>query len=126
MLKGLFSPLHLLIVLVMALILFVVPLLLVFRLARWLDKRLQLRPGVRVSFVAVALGGITAFVASAILTLPLIIYVMVKYDLLRAPSGPAAAAYSIQSSAWLYGTVAIGIGCYVVGGYIAARIAKHD
>ncbi|HET9409816.1 MAG TPA: hypothetical protein VFO39_21450 [Candidatus Sulfotelmatobacter sp.] len=126
MLEGLFRPLHLLILLVVAVILFGVPLLLIFRLAQWLDKRLQLRKGVRISFVAVALGGITAFVASAILTLPVIIYVIVRYDLLHAPEGSAATAYSIHSSAWLYGALAIGIGCYVVGGYIAARIAKHD
>jgi hypothetical protein len=126
MLEGFFSLTHLLILLFVAVIVFGIPLLLVFRLARWWDKRLQLRPGVRVSFVAVTLGGITAFVVSAILTIPVFIYVMVRHDLLHAPEGSAATAYSIHLGAWLYGMLAISMGCSVLGGYIAARIAKHD
>jgi hypothetical protein len=120
----LFSPLHLLILLFIALIVFGIPLLLVFLLARWLDKR---RPGVRVSFVGVAIGGITDVVASGLLGIPLVIYVMVKYDLLHAPEGSAAIAASIHSNAWLYGLqLTIGLGCSVLGGYVAASIAKHD
>src|ERR1700690_3317655 len=118
------SPLHLLILLFSALIVFGIPLLLVFLLARWLDKH---RPGARVSFVGVAIGGITDVVASSLLAIPLVIYVTVKYDLLHAPGGSAAIAASIHSSAWLYGLqLAIGLGCSVLGGYIAARTAKHD
>jgi len=49
MLEGLFNPLHLLLLIFIALIIFGIPLLLVFLLARWLDKRLQRRPGVRLS-----------------------------------------------------------------------------
>jgi hypothetical protein len=45
MLEGLFSPLHLVILVLVALTVFGIPLLLVFLLARWLDKRLQRRPG---------------------------------------------------------------------------------
>jgi hypothetical protein len=125
MLEGLFNLAHLLIMLLSALFVFGIPLVLVFRLARRLDKRLQIRPGVRVSFVAVVLGGITACVASTILTLPFVIYVMVKYDPLHAPEGSAARAFSVYSIGWLY-ALAIGFGCSVVGGYIAARVAKHD
>ena len=97
MLEGLFSPLHLLIVLLVALIVFGIPLLLIFLLARWLDKRLQSRPGVRVSLVGVVIGGITDVVSSSILAIPVVIYVMVKYDLSHAPN-PSAAIASSRSS----------------------------
>ncbi len=127
MLEGLFSPLHLLILLFSALIVFGIPLLLLFLLARWLDKRLKRRPGVRVSILGVVIGGITDVVASSLLAIPLVIYVVVKNDLLHAHKGSAAIASSIHSSAWLYGLqLAIGLGCSVLGGYVAAWIAKHD
>src|ERR1700730_16739332 len=125
--EGLFSPLHLLILLFSALIVFGIPLLLLFLLARWLDKRLQRRPGARVSFVGVVIGGIVDVFASSLLALPLVIYVMVRYELLDAPKGSAAIASSIHSSAWLYGLqLAIGLACSALGGYVAAWIAKHN
>lgn len=127
MLEGLFSPLHLVILVLMALIVFGLPLLIVFLLARWLDRRLQRRPGVRVSILGIVMGGITDVVSSSILAMPVIIYVMVKHDLFHAPNGSAAIASLIHSSAWLYGLqLTIGIGCSVLGGYVAAWIAKHD
>ena len=59
--------------------------------------------------------------------MPVVIYVMVKHDLLHAPNGSAAIASLIHSSAWLYGLqLTIGLGCSVLGGYVAAWIAKHD
>jgi hypothetical protein len=127
MLEGVFSPWHLLLLLFTALIIFVVPPLLIFLLARWLDKRLLHRAGVRVSAVAVAIGGITDVVASTVLGIPLAIYFVVKYGLFHAPTGSAAIASSIHLSGPLYGLqLAIGLGCSVLGGYVAARIAKHD
>ena len=127
MFEGLFSPLHLLTLLFVALIVFGIPLLLIFLLARWLDKRLQRRPGVRVSIVSIVVGGITDVVASTVLALPLVIYVMVKYDPLHPAKGPAPIASSIHSSAWLYGLqLGIGLGCSGLGGYVAAWMAKHD
>jgi hypothetical protein len=127
MLEGLFSPLHLLLLIFIALIIFGIPLLLVFLLARWLDKRLQRRPGVRVSIVSIVIGGITDVVASTVLALPVVIYVMVKYDLLHSAKGPAAIASTIHSSAGLYGLqLGIGLACSVLGGYVAAWMAKHD
>jgi len=125
--EGVFTPLHLLILLFSALIVFGIPLLLVFLLARWLDKNLQRRPGVRVSVVGIAIGGITDVVTSGLLGIPLVIYAMVKYDLLNAPQGSAAVASSIHANGWLYGLqLAIGLGGSVLGGYVAAWIAKHD
>jgi len=125
MLEGLFS--HLLVVVLVALIVFGLPLLVVILSARWLDKRLQSRPGVRVSILGVVIGGITDVVSSSVLALPVVIYVMVKYDLFHAPNGAAAISSTIHSSAWLYGLqLTIGLGCSVLGGYVAAWIAKHD
>jgi hypothetical protein len=127
MLERLFSPLHLLILVLVPLIVFGIPLLIVFLLARWLDKRLQTRPDVRVSIVGIVIGGITDVVSSSLLAIPAVIYVMVKYDLLHVPNAPAAIASSIHSNPWLYGLqLTIGLGCSVLGGYVAAWIAKHD
>ena len=125
MLEGLFQPLHLLLLLSIALV-SSTPLLLVFLLARWLDKRLQHRPGIKVSFVGVATGGITDVVASSLLAFPLVIYIVVNYKPSPAPGGSAAIASVFHSSIWMYGQLAIGLGCAVLGGYVAARIAKHD
>jgi hypothetical protein len=87
---------------------------------------MQRRPGARVSIVGVLIGGIVDVGASGLLGIPLVVYVMVRHDLLHAHQGSAAASI-IHSSAWLYGMqLAIGVGCSVLGGYVAARIAKHD
>jgi len=127
MLDESFGLIHLLILFFVAVIIVGLPLLLVFILARWLDQRAQSRPNVKVSFVAVLIGGLTDVVSSSIFAIPVVIYAMVKYDLLHAPNNSALIASSIHSSAWLYGLqLTIGMGCSVLGGYVAARIAKHD
>ncbi len=97
--EGLFNPLHLLLVFFVALIIFGIPSLLVFLLARWLDKRLQRRPGIRVSIVSIVVGGITDVVSSGVLALPVIIYVMVKYDFANSAQRSSAIASMIHSSA---------------------------
>jgi hypothetical protein len=123
----LFRPLHLLIILLVAFIIFGLPLLVVLLLVRWLDKWQQRQPSARVSIAGVVIGGITDLVSSSILGIPLVIYVMVKFDLLHAPGGPAAITSAIHSTGWLHGLeLTIGLVCSVLGGYVAARIAKHD
>jgi len=125
--EGFFSPWHLLILVVVALIIFGIPLLILFLLARWLDKRVQGRSGLRVSILGVVTGGIADVVLSSLLTIPVVIYVIVKYNLLHSPNGSAAIASSIHSSPLLYGLqLTIGLGCSVLGGYVAAWIARHD
>ena len=121
----LFSPLHLAILLFIALI-FGAPLLVLFLLAQWLDKGLQRRSGIKVSFRGVVVGGIVDVVASGLLGVPLVIYVMLKHDLLHSPPSSAAITSALHASG-LYGLqLAIGLSCSVLGGYIAASIAKHD
>jgi hypothetical protein len=122
-----FSPLHLLILLFSALIVFGIPLLLVFLLAKWWDKSLQRRPGIRVSIFGIAMGGITDVVATNILAIPVIVYVMVKFDLLHTSHDPSALTNAIHASPMLYGLqLLIGFACSVLGGYVAAWISKHD
>jgi hypothetical protein len=113
----LFRPLHLLIILLVAFIIFGLPLLVVLLLVRWLDKWQQRQPSARVSIAGVVIGGITDVVSSSILGVPLVIYVMVKFDLLHAPGGPAAITSAIHSTGWLHGLeLTIGLVCSVLGG----------
>jgi hypothetical protein len=119
MLERLFSPLHLLVVLFIALIVFGILLLLVLRLATWLNNKFPRGPGQRVSIAGVVMGGITAVFAASVLALPVLIYLQMK--------GSAAIASAIDSGGWLYWLqLAIGFGCSGLGGYVAAWIAKHD
>jgi hypothetical protein len=126
MLEGLFNPLHLLLMLILVALVCGLPLLLVFLIARWLDKSRQHRPGIRVSFVGVATGGITDVVASGLFAIPLVIYLVAIRNPLPAPGGVSCNRPVIHSSVWTYGQLAIGLRCSVLGGYVAARIAKHD
>jgi hypothetical protein len=124
--EGFFSPLHILIVLFSALIVLGLPLLAVLLLVRWANKRQQPQPGTRISIPGVLIGGITDVVSSSILGVPLVIYVTVKFDLLNSPRGHDITSM-IHATPWLYGLqLAIGLGCSVLGGYVAAWIAKHD
>lgn len=125
--EGFLSPWHLLILAVVALIIFGIPLLLVFLLVRWLDRHLQARPGVRVSVAGVVTGGITGVLLSNLFVIPVVIYVVVRYDVFHAADGGAAIVSLIDSNPWLYGWVlTTGLGYSLLGGYVAAFIAKHD
>lgn len=125
MLDRFFSPLHLLVLIFIPVLIVIPPLLLIYLLARWFDRRSE--SNVKISVLAVAIGGISDVVLSTLLAIPVIIYVMIKYDLLHAPHGAAAIASTIGSSAWLYGLqLIVGMAGSVLGGYIAARLAKHN
>jgi len=83
----------------------------------------------RISIKGVLLGGITDVVATNIFAIPLIIYVMTRFDWSHTPKDQLGAAIiaALHGSALLY-TVQflIGAGCSILGGYVAARLAKHD
>jgi hypothetical protein len=84
----------------------------------------------KVSFKGVLVGGITDIIASTILALPIIVYVMLtKIDLGHLPSnqvGPAITA-ALHANGLLFASVTlIGMGCSILGGYVGARLAKHD
>jgi hypothetical protein len=83
----------------------------------------------KASAKGVLLGGITDVVSTNILAIPLVIYVMVKFDLVNSSKEQAQAHVIdlIHASPSLFATqLVIGVGCSMLGGYVAARIAKRD
>jgi hypothetical protein len=93
-------------------------LVLVLHLARWPDRKFPLRPWQRVSIAGLVIGGITPICAPIILAIPLVIYFEIAPPK-EGSSGPNGWLYWL-----LYST--IGLGRFAFGGYVAARIAKHD
>jgi hypothetical protein len=82
----------------------------------------------KISFKGMLVGGVTDTVATVILTFPLIVYVITTElnDTLRDPLQVAVVA-AIRADPLLYGLQSlIGLACSVLGGYVAARVAKHD
>lgn len=61
--------------------------------------------------------------------IPLAVYALSKVDVAHTPKdqlGPAIAAVS-HGTPWLYGTqLLVGLTCSVLGGYVAAWLAKRD
>jgi hypothetical protein len=83
----------------------------------------------KVSVKAVLIGGVADIVLSAVLGIPLVIYVIASTGISRLPKEQmqAAAVSAIHGNAGLYAIqLIIGLGCSVLGGYIAARLAQHD
>ena len=83
----------------------------------------------RVSLKAIILGGISDIVATNILVVPLLVYVM--HDLMKTETSSAQlstdAGLLLQSN-MTYFTIAMilgGVGS-IIGGYVAAWIADHD
>ena len=84
----------------------------------------------KLSFKGVLVGGITDIVASNLLAIPIIVYLMLtKIDLAHLPSNqitPAiTAALHANGPLFTLGTL-LGMGCSILGGYVGARLAKHD
>jgi hypothetical protein len=85
----------------------------------------------KISIRGVVVGGVIDIVATVILTLPLVVAYAIPTeltgtlkDLLQAQTAVMA---TIRASPFLYGLQsAIGLACSVLGGYVAARVAKHD
>jgi hypothetical protein len=83
----------------------------------------------RVSIKGVLIGGIVDVVTSVVLGLPFAIYAMSKVDLSNVPSTQASAAVTaaIHGKPPLYvGQLLVGLACSMLGGYVAAWLAKHD
>jgi hypothetical protein len=84
---------------------------------------------VKVSLKGVLIGGIADVVSSSLLGIPLAVYALSKVDVAHTPKdqlGSAIVAVS-QGTPWLYGTqLLVGLACSVLGGYVAAWLAKHD
>ena len=73
----------------------------------------------RMSLKGVAIGNITDIVATYVVMLPLMIYLAVS-------SGLPAANILKESTALYVSYAILGGACSVLGGYVSARIAKHD
>jgi hypothetical protein len=76
----------------------------------------------RVSIIGTLVGGLTDIASSTIFAIPLLIYVTARYGV----HGHAAVRL-IFSNGWLYALeFATGLAGSVLGGYVAATIAKHN
>ena len=83
----------------------------------------------KISLKGVLIGGIVDVLSSSLLGVPLAIYAVSKIDLAHTPSEQLSSAIAAVSHAtpWLYGTqLLVGLACSVLGGYVAAWLAKHD
>ena len=84
---------------------------------------------VKVSLKGVLIGGIVDILSSSLLAVPFAVYALSKVDLAHTPKdqlGHALAAVSLGTP-WLYAMqLLVGLACSVLGGYVAACLAKHD
>ncbi len=83
----------------------------------------------RVSLRGVVLGALVDFAMTNILAVPLVLYAILHFQLQHLP--PADAQMAVASA--IHGSVAltlieiaIGLGSAAAGGYVAARLARHD
>jgi len=84
---------------------------------------------VKISLKGVLIGGVVDVLSSSLLGIPLAIYAVSKVDLAHTTKDQIASAFAAVSNAtpWLYATQLLrGLTCSVLGGYVAARLAKHD
>ena len=82
----------------------------------------------KISVKGVVVGGVISIVATMVLTIPLIVY-LIATELSSTLKDPLQAAImaAIRANPLLYGLQSlIGLACSVLGGYMAARVAKHD
>jgi hypothetical protein len=83
----------------------------------------------KLSIKGIVVGGVCDVVLTSTLALLVVAYVMLKLDLTNIPQAQlhTALAAALQSNTRLYALqLLIGMACSIVGGYIGARIAKHD
>jgi|SRR5215469_7173266 len=83
----------------------------------------------KISVKGVLIGGIVDIVSSGFLGLPLAVYALSKVDTAHTPKDQLGAAIVAvtHASPWLYATqLLVGLLCSVLGGYVAAWLAKRD
>jgi hypothetical protein len=83
----------------------------------------------RLSVKGVLIGAIVDVVTSVMMGIPFAVYATLRLDLAHIPKdqiGPATTA-AIHGSTGLYlAELLVGCACSVLGGYVAAWLAKHD
>jgi putative membrane protein (TIGR04086 family) len=83
----------------------------------------------KVAVKGVLIGGIVDVVTSLVLGFPFALYTMSKIDLSRTPKDQIGARMTaaLHGNMPLYvGQLLVGLACSALGGYISARLAKHD
>lgn len=83
----------------------------------------------RISIKGVLVGGIADIAVSVVLGLPFAFYAMSKVNLSGMPNAQTSTAVTaaIHGNLPLYvGQLLVGLACSVMGGYVAAWLAKHD
>jgi hypothetical protein len=83
----------------------------------------------RVSIKAVLIGGLVDIVTSVVLDIPIAVYGTIKIDMSQLPKNGAARAMAtaIHATAPLYvAQLLVGLACSVLGGYVAAWLAKRN
>jgi len=81
------------------------------------------------SVYGVWIGGIVDVGSSVILSVPLSVYAMTRVGLANAPKGQVGAAIArvmLANMALYNAALVIGLACSILGGYVAAWIAKRD
>ena len=82
-----------------------------------------------ISVKGVIVGGIVDVVTSVVLGVPFALYAVSKLDLSNVPKDRVESVISaaIHANVPLYlGQTLVGLACSVLGGYVAAWLAKHD
>jgi hypothetical protein len=84
----------------------------------------------KLSVWGILIGGVVDIVSTNILAFPLIMYIIFTHpELMRMSTSAATTALTqvLQGDWLLFGTqFLLGVFCSVLGGYVAALIAKHD
>ncbi len=82
----------------------------------------------RVSFKGVAIGNVLDIVASNLVMIPVLIYVLASAKTGSPPDhGAASVTEALKTSdVFLAASSIFGGLCSILGGYVSARIAKHD
>jgi hypothetical protein len=79
----------------------------------------------RISWKGVVIGNIVDILSTNIVVLPLTIYILAS-SAHSAGAGGSASAILMANSAFRIWSSILGGLCSVLGGYVSARIAKHD
>jgi len=82
----------------------------------------------RISIKAILIGGLTDVGLTMILGLPIGIYAALVVDVAHIPKNQIHSAITavMHRPGIYFSEMFIGFACSVLGGYVAARIAKHD
>jgi hypothetical protein len=82
-----------------------------------------------VSVRGVLIGGVVDVITSMMLGIPFALYALFRIDVAHLPPnkiGSAMVEFTNGNVPLYLGQLSVGLACSVFGGYVAARLAKHD